>query len=149
MVTESTSSEQLKTTHCLARALAKSFTLSVLPVPAGAPSRSSCRAPIKHRKQRSCNHGDITCIQIMPRGPMKCLRTITVHEFESAVEGTRTCIACHCYTCVHACTSVFCPHALSTVHVVKMYGCVQWMCVCACLTVRGVMTSLGEAPRYS
>ena len=61
---------------------------------------------------------------------MKCLRTITVHEFESAVEGTHTCIACHCYTCVHACTSVFCPHALSTVHVVKMYGCVQWMCVC-------------------
>ena len=45
-------SEQLKTTHCLARDLAKSFVVSVLPVPAGpagAPPRSNCKAPIKHK----------------------------------------------------------------------------------------------------
>ena len=43
-------SEQLNTTHYLAKALAKSFVDSVLPVPAGpagAPPRLSLRAPIK------------------------------------------------------------------------------------------------------
>jgi len=46
----SISSEQLKTTHYLARALARSFVDSVLPVPAGpagAPPRFSWRAPIR------------------------------------------------------------------------------------------------------
>jgi len=41
--------EQLKTTHCLARAFARSLVDSVLPVPAGpagAPPRSSLSAPI-------------------------------------------------------------------------------------------------------
>jgi len=43
-------SEQLKTTHCFARALAKSLVDSVLPVPAGpagAPPKLSLRAPIR------------------------------------------------------------------------------------------------------
>ena len=42
--------EQLKTTHYLARALARSLVDSVLPVPAGpagAPPRSSLSAPIR------------------------------------------------------------------------------------------------------
>ena len=41
-------SEQLNTTHCLATALAKSFVVSVLPVPAGpsgAPPKCRCKAP--------------------------------------------------------------------------------------------------------
>jgi hypothetical protein len=43
-------SEQLKTTHCLAKALAKSLTDYVFPVPAGpagAPPKLSLSAPIK------------------------------------------------------------------------------------------------------
>lgn len=43
-------SEQLNTTHYLARALARSFVDSVLPVPAGpygAPPKLSFKAPIK------------------------------------------------------------------------------------------------------
>ena len=42
-------SEQLKTTHCFARALAKSFVDYVFPVPAGpagAPPKLSFKAPI-------------------------------------------------------------------------------------------------------
>jgi len=40
---------QLKTTHCFARAFARSFVVSVLPVPAGpagAPPRIICSAPM-------------------------------------------------------------------------------------------------------
>ena len=43
-------SEQLKTMHYLADALARSFVVSVFPVPAGpsgAPPKFSCKAPIK------------------------------------------------------------------------------------------------------
>jgi hypothetical protein len=46
---KSIESEQLKTTHCFARALAKSFVVSVFPVPAGpagAPPKLSFNAPI-------------------------------------------------------------------------------------------------------
>ena len=49
---KSSPSEQLNTTHCLARPLAKSFVVSVFPVPAGpagAPPKSSCNAPIRHK----------------------------------------------------------------------------------------------------
>ena len=45
---KSNPSEQLNTTHCLATALARSFVVSVLPVPAGpsgAPPRCNCKAP--------------------------------------------------------------------------------------------------------
>jgi len=47
---KSIESEQLNTTHYLARALARSLVDSVLPVPAGpagAPPRLSFKAPIK------------------------------------------------------------------------------------------------------
>jgi hypothetical protein len=50
IIRQSIESEQLKTTHCLARALAKSLVDSVLPVPAGpagAPPKLSLSAPIK------------------------------------------------------------------------------------------------------
>lgn len=46
---KSSPSEQLNTTHCLAIALAKSFVVSVFPVPAGpsgAPPRYNFNAPI-------------------------------------------------------------------------------------------------------
>ena len=46
---KSIESEQLKTTHCLAKALARSLVVYVFPVPAGpagAPPKLSLRAPI-------------------------------------------------------------------------------------------------------
>jgi len=49
-IMKSIESEQLKTTHYLARALAKSLVDSVLPVPAGpagAPPKLSLKAPIR------------------------------------------------------------------------------------------------------
>ena len=49
MAMKSSPSEQLKTTHCIANAFARSFVVSVLPVPAGpagAPPKIICRAPM-------------------------------------------------------------------------------------------------------
>ena len=49
MVLKSSESEQLKTTHWTARALARSLVVSVLPVPAGpagAPPKFRCSAPV-------------------------------------------------------------------------------------------------------
>jgi hypothetical protein len=48
--------EQLKTMHCLATAFARSFTVSVLPVPAGpvgAAPRFKANADVRDRKARS------------------------------------------------------------------------------------------------
>ena len=52
MARKSRPSLQLKTTHCLARALARSFVVSVFPVPAGpagAPPKIICSAPMMVR----------------------------------------------------------------------------------------------------
>lgn len=49
-ITKSIESEQLNTTHCFAKALARSFVVYVFPVPAGpagAPPKLSLRAPIR------------------------------------------------------------------------------------------------------
>lgn len=49
-IIKSIESEQLKTTHCFAKAFAKSLVVYVFPVPAGpagAPPKFNLRAPIK------------------------------------------------------------------------------------------------------
>ena len=68
IITQVIYSEQLNTTHCIPRPLARSFVLSVLPVPegpAGAAPSLMCRAPvivIQHRSVR----GVITSLLVAP-----------------------------------------------------------------------------------
>lgn len=69
MVSTSSCSEQLKTRHYFARALARSFVVSVLPVPAGpsgAPPRHNCNATMRVLKQRSVR-GVITSLGWFPK----------------------------------------------------------------------------------
>ena len=57
----------------------------------------------------------------------------------------------YCMTLLHVCCNgVSCPHGLSTVHEGEIYGCEPFTSGCVCMYYsQGVMTSLGEAPRYS
>ena len=66
---QSIDSQQLKTTHCLARALARSLVVSVLPVPAGpagAPPRLSLSALMRVMQHLSVR-GVITSLLELPR----------------------------------------------------------------------------------
>ena len=65
----STLSEQLNTKHLIYKALDKSFTVSVLPVPAGPegqPPKYIFKALVKVKKHLSCR-GVITSLELLPK----------------------------------------------------------------------------------